>query len=733
MKNIYQNSTVALLAVILTGCAQNYYNKGNDKFESMGYSKAIFYYEKALAKKEYPNAIINLAESYRLTNNTVKAEEWYRKAVTLPISRFKYPEHKLYLAEALKENQKYDEAADWLKKYLKDVPDDKRAINLLKYCDSISVFTGESFLYSVEEISVNTKESNFSPVFFNKGIVFCSERNSGKIKNTDEWTGNSFLDLYYSEALDSGKFSRPVKLAGAINTSYHDGPATFPADGKEIYFTRTNMNKNKLGKSKDNITHLKICKARSVENKWIEAEDFPYNNKEYSVGHPSISPDGKLMYFVSNVPGGMGGTDIYVTHYENGKWSEPENPGRAVNTEGNETFPFYFSNGEKSSLFFSSDGRPGLGGLDVYCSEIKDSVLQEAIHISAPVNSSRDDFGFIMNKEYKGGYFSSNRDSTADKIYKFSINEPLFNIEVLTINGLSKKNLPDSKIILHDLTKGQITELMSDTEGKVNIKLTRETDYKIISGRENYIQDSLIISTMNKKQSETFKGNLSLMPILKVRGHVISKTTKLPLSNVSVGLLNFSSSAEPIDYSNRAEKKMNTGDNGDFEYILSPDINYHILGRKEKYFAESIDLSTMGKYDSEIFDVKLELEEIVLNKAIRLDNIYYDYNKWDIRPDAGIELDKLVNLLEKNPEIKIELSSHTDSRGGDSFNMKLSQKRAESAVRYIVSKGIRQNRVVAKGYGESQTLNRCKNNIKCTEEEYQFNRRTEFKVLKINP
>jgi outer membrane protein OmpA-like peptidoglycan-associated protein len=440
-----------------------------------------------------------------------------------------------------------------------------------------------------------------------------------------------------------------------------------------------------------------------------------------------------LIYFVSDVPGGMGGSDIYVSRKENGKWSLPENLGSAINTEGNETFPFYFSNGKKSCLFFSSNGRPGLGGLDIYCSDIKDSVLQNAVHISAPINSSNDDFGFIVNSQFRNGYFSSNRKSNVDKIYKFKINDPLFNIELQTVNALNKKLLPESKIILHNLSENIIQEFVSDAEGKVNIKLNKESAYKIISNRENYLQDSMAVSTLDKSRPETFNGELRLVPIITVRGHVVNKATQLPLENASVGLVNLSSSAGIIDPSNREQKNIHSVTNGDFEYILTPDAGYIILGRKEKYFAESIDLSTNGKYDPEILEVKLELEEIELNKAIRLDNIYYDYNKWEIRADAGVELDKLLKILEENPEIKIELSSHTDSRGNDSYNLKLSQKRAESAVKYLVSKGILINRLVAKGYGESQTLNKCKNNIKCTEEEYQFNRRTEFKVLKINP
>jgi outer membrane protein OmpA-like peptidoglycan-associated protein len=722
MKKIYQSAAAALLAIILAGCTHNYYRMGNEKFESMAYSKAIVYYEKSLAREEMPNALINLAESYRLTNNTVRAEECYRKVVNLPLSQLQYPVHKLYLAEALKANAKYEEAAAWLNKYLEAVPDDERAMNLLKFCDSISVFMEESYKYTIREIPVNSKESNFSPVFYKNGIVFCSERTTGNLRNKHEWTGNAFLDLYYSEELDSGKFSQPQKLEGTINSSYHEGPSAFTGNGTEMYFTRTNMNKNRLIKSKDDVAHLKIMKARLVENKWIEAGEFPYNNNEYSVGHPSVSADGNIMFFVSDVPGGLGGSDIYMSRLENGKWSLPENLGKKVNTPGNEAFPFYYNNGKTECLFFSSNGRPGLGGLDVYCSLIENSMMQQAVHISSPINSSKDDFGFIIDKEYKHGYFSSNRDSIIDKIYSFNVNEPEFRLELQVKNALSGKSLANTKLILYNLTDHKTTSVVTDETGMLKIDLNRESDYKLISARERYRQDSTTVSTLNKKQSETFTKELALMPVIKVRGTVVSKTSHMLLADAAVDLLNLS---------NRDETVLHTGPQGDFEIEVSADMGYHFLCRKENFFAASMSLSTKEKYESETIDVLLELEEIVLNKAIRLDNIYYDYNKADIRADAEVELDKLVKILEENPEIKIELSSHTDSRGNDAYNMRLSQKRAENATKYIISKGINSDRIIARGYGESRALNKCLNNIDCSEEEHQLNRRTEFKVLKL--
>lgn len=722
MRKIYSVFTKTLLIFLLAGCAQNNFRKANMHFENMAYSKAIIQYEKSLEKKQTPAAMINLAESYRLTNNTVKAEAMYREVVGLPVSKFNHPEHKLYFAEALKSNEKYEEASEWLREYLKEVPDDRRAANLLKYCDSVSIFHSDASLFTVMEIPVNSKESNFSPAFLGKGIVFCSERSPGKLKFRNEWTGNAFLDLYYSEPLDSGGFSEPVRLGGAINSIYHEGPASFTANGTEVYFTRNNINKNKPGKSKDNVTHLKICKASLIDDKWSGLEDFPYNSSEYSVGHPAVSPDGKLLFFVSDVPGGFGGTDIYVSRLENGKWSSPENMGRGVNTEGNESFPFYFNNGENEYLFFSSNGRPGLGGLDIYRADLSAEKIEEPVHLSAPVNSPKDDFGFIIDREYKSGYFSSNRDSLVDKIYSFTINEPEYALEAAVFNTISNAAVSDATITLVNISENRSSRFTTDNNGRITARLDKGSDYRILVNKENFIPDTIVISTVDKRHSHTFNEKLNLKPVIRIRCRVINKATQQPLTGIPVTIFNMS----------RNEGKIfQTGKDGFVEYDVEANYDYHILVRKEKFFAGSLDFSTANKTEPEIMEINLELEPIVLNKVVRMDNIYYDYNKWDIREDAGAELDKLVRLLEENPEIRIELGSHSDSRGADAYNLKLSQKRAEAAAQYIVSKGISPGRIVAKGYGETKLLNKCGNGISCSEEEHSFNRRTEFKVIKI--
>ncbi|MFN3404861.1 MAG: OmpA family protein [Cytophagaceae bacterium] len=725
MKNIYKFTATAL-AFILAGCSQTYYQLGNEKFHHMAYSGAISNYEMALKKKSYDQAIINLAESYRMVNNTVKAEEWYKKAVELPISKFQHPEHKLYLAEALKANGRYEEAAGWLHKYLKEIPNDRRAANLLMYCDSINAFMADSFLYTVTELPINTGESSFSPVFYNDGIVFCSERSRGPVKRKHEWTGGNFLDLYYAKYDESGEFSTPERLKGAINSIYHEGPASFNEDGTEMYFTRSNMEKNKLGKSTAEVNHVKICRARLEKDEWKIVEDFSYNNPEFSVGHPSITPDGNVMFFVSDMPGGFGGTDIYVTRKVGQEWSRPENLGDVINTEGNEMFPYYYNNGEKECLYFSSNGRPGLGGLDIYYSSIEKGKLKPAIHISAPINSSRDDFGFIIDKEYKYGYFSSNRDSDAgtDRLYRFVVNKPKFTLEAMVLNALNKREMRGSEMFLMNLTNGETMILQTDEDGKVKMNLDKDADYRIVSREMEYIRDSAEFTTMKLRKSEEFKVVLNITPVLKVKGRVTNKNSGLPVADAHVDL---------IDIKTKKGIIITTNNNGEYEYVLPHDMEYHMVARKQKYFAATADISTMEKYESETMIIDFAIEPIVLNKAIRLDDIYYDYNKFDIREDAALELDKLVKILVENPEIKIELSSHTDSRGADAYNQKLSQKRAESAVSYIVSKGVNASRITAKGYGESKPLNKCVNGAKCTEEEYQINRRTEFKVVKILP
>jgi peptidoglycan-associated lipoprotein len=454
-------------------------------------------------------------------------------------------------------------------------------------------------------------------------------------KDVYNWTGRSYLDIYYSAKDESGKWLSPMTLKGNVNGQYHEGPACFTKDGKVVYFTRSNyLKKRKLDKSSKSENNLKLFRAELVGEKWTNLTELPFNSDEYSCGHPALSPDEKTLFFVSDMPGSIGGTDIYKSSFDGKEWGKPVNMGNIVNTFGNEMFPYMHHDG---TFYFSSDGHGSLGGLDVFMTYWDGEKWLQVENLNYPLNTSRDDFAYVLNEDGKSGYVSSNRDNFEDKIFEITKNEPTF----ILSGRVSQKGRPDVSIDsavveIYNITQKSRQILLTDKSGNYKIKLGSKSEYEVRCWKPMYF-------TITKPQN----------------------------------------------------------------------------------------VCTVGKKFSENMTANFVLDQIIIEKPIVLENIYYDLDKWFIRPDAAVELDRLVNVMEKNPKIQVELSSHTDSRAGDMYNMVLSDKRAKAAVEYIITKGIDAKRLKWKGYGESRLVNKCKNDVPCTEEEHQQNRRTEFKVIKI--
>lgn len=628
MKKLLLSVTTA--ALLLSGCASYHMRQGNRLYNDLAYSMAIEEYQKALSKKEFPQARVRLAESYRKMNDLAKAEEAYSKVVQ---SKEVEPIHKLRYAQLLMRNGKYDQAKTYLDQYISSMPSDNGAQLLRASCDSIDNWKADSIKYTVQSTSLNSGQSNFSPVWYKEGVVFTTDRNA-KAK-TYAWTGRPFLEMYYSKGDMEKGFATPVRLTGDVNGAYHDGPATFTAKGDTAYFTRNNYVKSKVTKSKENEQiNLKLFRAVKKDTTWTGLSEFAFNSNDYSTGHPSLSSNGNKLYFVSDMPGGLGGTDIYVSEKTNGTWGKPTNLGPTINTAYNEMFPSIFHD---TTLYFSSEGHYNMGGLDLFKSVNIGSGWSTSQNMGYPINTSYDDFGVALNDSGTAGLFSSNRNTQntmQDNIFSFVANDIRFNLE----------------------------------------------------------------------------------------GIAVEKATQEPLGGVMVELLN--------KKTNKKETTV-TGPDGKFNFKLDPETDYTVMGSLDQYFTNTEKVSTIGKRQSENLYVKLklEMEKIVVNKPIVLENIYYDLDKYDIRPDAALGLDKLVTIMKENPTIRIELSSHTDSRADDKYNDVLSQRRADAAVNYIISAGISKSRITAKGYGERQLVNNCTNGAKCTEQEHQQNRRTEFKVV----
>ena len=631
MPKIKSISILFIIALLLSGCAGYHIRQGNRLYDDFAYSMAIKEYQKGLGKKEFPNARIRLAESFKKINDLAHAEEAYSKAVMLPEAQ---PVHKFHYGQILMRNGKYEQAKNYLDQYLTSIPTDSSARKLRLSCDSITKWMADSVKYTVQTSNINSGQSNFSPVWYNGGVVFATDRNTkGK---TFEWTGRPFLEMYFAKGTPEKGYESPISLTGDVNGTYHDGPATFTSKGDTIYFTRNNYIRNKIKESSLEEVNLKIYQATKKDTSWIGLKEFPFNSNDYSTGHPTLSSDGNTMYFVSDMTGTLGGSDIFMSQKVNGEWQQPVNMGPKINTPYNEMFPVVWKD---TVLYFSSEGHYNFGGLDIFQSVNRANGWSNPTNAGYPLNTSYDDFGIAMNDSGTAGLFSSNRNvqnTTQDNIYNFTVNDLRFTLE----------------------------------------------------------------------------------------GIAVEKSSQLPINNVRVELLNTKTKVKEFAV---------TGPDGKFTFKLDPESDFSIVGSKDTYFTNTEKVSTVGKKFSENMFVKLkmELERIVVNKPIVLENIYYDLDKYNIRPDAAEGLDKLVAILNDNPGISIELSSHTDTRADDRYNLTLSQRRADAAVNYIIAHGISSSRITAKGYGEQQLVNHCENGVECSEEIHQQNRRTEFKVVKM--
>jgi len=628
-KKIFIATLAFMFIAILWSCSSNYHiKKGNLYYDNLAYSSAITHYQKAYAKTNDATVEERLAASYYKTNNIPAAEDTYKKAISReghsPKLYFNY-------AKILMEMNKHNEAIPYFKKYLAAYEDDLFAEMLLASCVSINDRYRDTTLYELQSIKANEFVNAFSVIEYQEGAVFVADKEVFRGRKTSQWTGNSYLDLYEIQKDEDGYWMDAKILKGDINGRFHEGPASFSKDGNTVYFTRSNYFKRKMKVNEANENNLKIFKATLVDGKWKNLVEFPYNSDDYSVGHPTLSDDEKTLYFVSDMPGGQGGTDLYKSELVDGAWSKPENLGTIVNTKGNEMFPYIHAD---DALYFSSDAHNSMGGLDVFITYFNGEVWAQPENLNYPLNSTKDDFGYNVSKKNSSVGFVSSSRTDADKMYTYKKNPPKFNLY-----GVAREKGTQRRV------QGVTVEITNTKTGKV---ISMESDAK-----------------------------------------------------------------------------------GEFKLKLEPESAYDLYCTKKGCFTRTDKISTLGLKYSQNFYADFEVEPIVIDKPIVLENIYYDFDKWDIRPDAALELDKLVKLLKDNPSIEIEMSSHTDSRGNDQYNLVLSDKRAVAAVKYLIANGIDENRLTYKGYGEKKLVNHCANDVKCTRAEHQLNRRTEFKVTKI--
>jgi outer membrane protein OmpA-like peptidoglycan-associated protein len=704
---------IVLLSTLFVSPANGQLLKRADKhFNDFSYQEAIELYEHAW-KKDTANVHVvrQLAESYRKINYIEKAALWYEKLMGLEDVEAKYY---LRYAKILEGLEQYEKAALYLKKYRSLHPDYSYNIDL----KSIQKLKSDSVHYQVSALSVNSDASDFGAAFYKDHLVFSSAKSlPSLIKRKYAWNEQNYLRLYVSSINEDGDVKSAELLSKKLGTNYHDGPVCFNTEGTEMFLTRNYVSDSKKAKTEqEGVVSIKLYYSKLEKGSWTKPKLMSLNMNGYSTGHPAISADGSKLYFISDRPGGAGGTDIYYSERKGNRWSKPVNLGKQINTEENEMFPFVSKDG---TLYFASNGHPGLGGLDIFSGDLKNAA--QPINMGYPINTSKDDFGLIIKKGE--GYFASNRlkGQSFDDLYRFSIVSRTLSGTVY--DAQTNKILGNTRVELTDREGNIIGEAQTGEDGEFNFNLSDLKQYDLSSEKERYYKGEAKVNLEQVENRIEVVQDIyqSRDRSLELSGLVAFKDTRLPVSDMEVEIRNVNTGDS---------KEILTNSEGKFSCPLERDTEYMLEFHKEGIYAAPQKLLTYDIPDNQIKLEKL-VEKVEVGKVFVLDNIFYDLDKADIRSDAASELDKLVVIMNDNPSLKIELSSHTDARGSDSYNMALSQRRAKSAVQYIISNGIAKDRIVAKGYGETKLINHCVNGVECSKAEHQANRRTEVKVLDI--
>lgn len=653
MKNII---TIVLIVVSTASFAQSKYKKADRFFDKMWYLQASKEYEKAIDKGDRSMEVLQKAgDAYYFNTNMEGAHKWYDILISEYLNEVD-PEYIFRFAHTLEGKGEHKQAKKWMKTFAKrtdqkDARTDKYAQNDITIEDVLNIEPQ----FTLKNLSINTKNSDFGPMYYGGRLVYSSAVDTSYFhKRTYNWNEQPFLNFQLGRISATNQDVEHLEaFSKEINTKYHEATLAFSPDEKKVYFTRNNYN-GKLGRDGEGVNHLKLYSADlnvSLNEKveWHNIKELPFNSDDYSVGHPTVSEDGKQLYFVSDMPGSIGATDIYVVDLlEEGEYSQPRNLGPKVNTAGREMFP-YITN---KKLYFASDGHLGLGGLDVF--EVNnDAVFENPVNLGAPLNSPLDDFGYIVKEDIGLGFVCSNREGGKgdDDIYSFDRNPT-----------------------------------------------------------ENKEAESVCDPT--------------------VTGYVSNEITGERIANATVKLFNESGNE-------LAQAQTNL--NGDYAFKSGLDCNtrYDVKVNKVGYNPNEKPFMTSKEGKETIVPLGLKIidEGIFEDKGlvkIKIGIIYFDLDKSFIRNDASIELNKVVLMMNQYPNMVINIESHTDSRSPDDYNLELSDRRAKEARDYIVSQGISADRILsAIGYGETQTVNNCKNGVPCTEAQHQLNRRSEFIIIKM--
>ncbi|KOP39247.1 MULTISPECIES: OmpA family protein [unclassified Flavobacterium] len=680
-------------------------------FDRTYYSEAIVLYEKLAEEKPSQEVIKNLADSYYYTNDLVKAQRYYRLLIQNYNDNLDR-EYYFRYAQTLKATNAYNDANNALKEYYAKSSNPEDTVNFEKDVKTLENVSAIGERFEIKNLPINTPNSEFGAVKYKDNLVFAGVKlKPGIFDKKFKWDGETYLNLVTVPLKNiNAADSITHYFAKELKTGMHESNAIFTKDGKTIYFTRNNSKNGKKKKDEKKISNLQIFKAELVGGKWTNITSLPFNSPNYSVEHPALSADEKVLYFASDMPGSIGSFDIYSVNINKGAFDIPKNLGPEVNTNKREQFPFASAD---NKLYFSSDGHLGYGSLDVFVSEINGNEYSKPINIGLPLNSNLDDFAFNIDSETKEGYFASNREGGkgGDDIYQFKETKDLIVEDChQLITGVitdidTKLVLENATVILQDSNNKTLNTATTSADGKFSFRVPCEASYKVSAFKEKYTNESKTVTLDNIRDKEN-DASLALKSLEKIK----------------------------LEEKENAEKKRQQEiiieeENKKKEVIAAVE-----LKQKEKKAKEAEIAAAEIKKNEKVKQILEKEKDVVRDKdrlIIKTDPIYFDYNMWYIRKESKVVLGRVVALMNKYPGMVIEIGSHTDSRGNAKFNENLSQKRANSTREFIIQSGIDAKRVSAKGYGESVPIIKCKTDDACSEEEHELNRRSEFVIKNL--
>jgi len=646
MRHILLYIIVCIALIPRVYSQKNKVEKADSQFQDYAFIDAIGTYEKVV-KEGYrsPELFQRLADSYYFTGDYTQAAKYYKelfKENPKPNSEYYYR-----YSLCLKSLGDFTNADKMMDIFISQNSNDQRGRIFTSNSDYLTLIDENSNRYDIRSLDLNSDHSDYSPAFFGESIVFTSNRPiPGKRKpKIDKWSNEPFSNLYISNIAENGNYGDVHLLSENLNSEFHQSSAVFTKDGKVMYFT-ANTYSGRKGKDKGIKTLVLLKATLNDKGSWTNVLEVPIDQKGSNNAHPALSPDEKTLYFSSDRSGSFGESDLYrAVIKSDGTYGKPENLGSAINTEGRETFPFI---SKANELYFSSNGYPGMGGLDIYRAIIyPNGTLSQPVNVGKPVNSTEDDFGFIINSVSKDGYFTSNK---------------------------------------------------KDKYGSDNIYKIKETK----SLKEDAGQSKLISGNINEV------------------------TTNLPITGAKITL-----------YDNQYTKILETQSKEAGSYALGR-LGYGTYRLKvEMTGYETVEFfTTVSNTEPEALKLQQSLVKNYtnvtagtnLNEILNTHDLYFELNKWDLNSLAEADLAKVLMFMTKYPKIMVNVEAHTDVRGSDDYNLKLSARRADAVVKWLTKNGVAKKRLHPVGYGETKITNQCKDGIECSEKEHRLNRRIDFVV-----